>query len=53
MKVTAMKAEMPVRHWHNLPGSRLITELTRSGARAVTGGPLKIADVRGQPIRLP
>ena len=34
LKVKAMKAEMPKRYWRNLPESRLIPELTRSGGRA-------------------
>jgi DNA polymerase len=34
LKVKAMKAEMPKRYWRNLPESRLIPELTRSGERA-------------------
>ncbi len=39
MKVTAMKAEMPTRYWHNLPESRLIPELTRSAQRAQRSAP--------------
>ena len=34
LKVSAMKAEMPKRYWSNLPESRLIPELVRSGQRA-------------------
>lgn len=39
MKVSAMKAEMPTRYWHNLPESRLIPELTRSAHRAQRAAP--------------
>ena len=39
LKVSAMKAEMPTRYWRNLPESRLIPELTRSGERAQRAAP--------------
>ena len=39
MKVKAMKAEMPTRYWHNLPESRLIPELIRSGELAQRAAP--------------
>ena len=34
LKLDAMRAEMPVRYWRNLPESRLIPELSRSAQRA-------------------
>ena len=39
LKVRAMKAEMPTRYWRNLPESRLIPELTRSGELAQRAAP--------------
>ncbi len=39
LKLRAMKAEMPTRYWRNLPESRLIPELTRSGERAQRAAP--------------
>lgn len=39
LKIQAMKAEMPTRYWHNLPESRLIPELTRSGELAQRAAP--------------
>lgn len=39
LKVNAMKAEMPTRYWRNLPESRLIPELVRSGERAQRAAP--------------
>ena len=39
LKIQAMKAEMPTRYWRNLPESRLIPELTRSGERAQRAAP--------------
>ncbi len=39
MKVRAMKAEMPMRYWRNLPESRLIPELTRSAVPAQRAAP--------------
>ena len=39
MKVRAMRAEMPTRYWRNLPESRLIPELTRSGELAQRAAP--------------
>lgn len=43
LKIQAMKAEMPTRYWRNLPESRLIPELTRSGERAQRAAPAGIA----------
>lgn len=42
LKVSAMKAEMPTRYWHNLPESRLIPELTRSAQRAQRAAPVGV-----------
>ena len=39
LKIRAMKAEMPTRYWRNLPESRLIPELARSGERAQRASP--------------
>ena len=39
LKVRAMKAEMPVRYWRNLPETRLIPELVRSGDLAQRAAP--------------
>ena len=39
LKVKAMKTEMPARYWRNLPESRLIPELIRSGERAQRAAP--------------
>ena len=39
LKVNAMKTEMPTRYWRNLPESRLIPELIRSGERAQRAAP--------------
>lgn len=39
IKLQAMKAEMPTRYWRNLPESRLIPELVRSGERAQRAAP--------------
>ncbi|MEM9056994.1 MAG: UdgX family uracil-DNA binding protein [Pseudomonadota bacterium] len=39
LKVNAMRAEMPVKYWRNLPESRLIPELTRSAQRAQRAAP--------------
>ncbi len=39
MKLKAMRAEMPTRYWRNLPESRLIPELVRSGRRAQRAAP--------------
>ena len=39
LKVNAMRAEMPAKYWRNLPESRLIPELVRSGERAQRAAP--------------
>ncbi len=39
LKVRAMKAEMPTRYWRNLPETRLIPELVRSGELAQRAAP--------------
>lgn len=39
LKLGAMRAEMPVRYWRNLPESRLIPELSRSARRAQRAAP--------------
>ena len=39
LKVNAMRAEMPVKYWRNLPESRLIPELTRSAQAAQRAAP--------------
>ncbi len=39
LKVRAMKAEMPTKYWRNLPESRLIPELIRSGEHAQRAAP--------------
>lgn len=39
LKEKAMRAEMPTRYWRNLPESRLIPELIRSGERAQRAAP--------------
>ena len=39
MKVKAMQAEMPTRYWRNMPETRLIPELIRSGERAQRAAP--------------
>lgn len=39
LKLNAMRAEMPVRYWRNLPESRLIPELARSARRAQRAAP--------------
>lgn len=38
LKLDAMRAEMPVRYWRNLPESRLITELVSGARRAPPAG---------------
>ena len=43
LKVRAMKAEMPSRFWRNLPESRLIPELVRSGELAQRAAPVGTA----------
>lgn len=43
LKVKAMKAEMPTRYWRNLPETRLIPELTRSGELAQRAAPVGTA----------
>ena len=51
-KVSAMRAEMPVRYWRNLPESRLIPELTRSAQRAQRAAPAGTAPSRASARRL-
>lgn len=43
MKINAMRAEMPLKYWKNLPESRLIPELTRSAQQAQRSAPSGIA----------
>lgn len=50
LKLNAMRSEMPVKYWRNLPESRLIPDLSRSAQRAQraapAGTPLNIATAR-------
>lgn len=39
LKLNAMRSEMPVKYWRNLPESRLIPELSRSAQRAQRAAP--------------
>lgn len=39
LKLNAMRAEMPVKYWRNLPESRLIPELSRSARKAQRAAP--------------
>ncbi|MEJ2604243.1 MAG: UdgX family uracil-DNA binding protein [Gammaproteobacteria bacterium] len=55
LKVDAMRAEMPVKNWRNLPEARLIPALVRNGERARQGppaGPLPSPGKARQWIRL-
>jgi DNA polymerase len=52
LKVRAMRAEMPAKYWRNLPESRLIPELTRSGEKAQRAAPAGKAPSRAAARRL-
>ncbi|MEL7448237.1 MAG: UdgX family uracil-DNA binding protein [Pseudomonadota bacterium] len=52
LKVNAMRAEMPVKYWRNLPESRLIPELTRSAQQAQRAAPAGTAPSRSTARRL-
>lgn len=46
LKTNAMRAEMPVKYWRNLPEASLIPELTRSARRAQRAAPAGTAPSR-------
>lgn len=52
MKIQAMRAEMPMKYWRNLPESRLIPELTRSGELAQRSAPVGLAPSAASARRL-
>lgn len=52
LKLDAMRAEMPVKFWRNLPEARLIPELSRSARRAQRAAPAGTAPCRTAAERL-